>query len=197
MKIVLFPGVAINNINKNHRYFLDQITSKLKCDGEIMAWEVGHGAPVFNLPLKTTREFLCKVILDFQTVVVHALELKVPQADIYMGHSAGSIIALAQKNSNCVTFGSPATLIECIRPEDDNVQIRNMLDTLSSRGRKVLNIINKYDVIAYPINKPNVENFEFCGNWFNPMTYFPVATHLGYWRSDRVINKIVKTIKNW
>lgn len=195
MKIVLFPGVAIEKIADCHRYFLKEIVKELGCNGEIVAWEVGHGHPTFDLPLKDVRDFLCKIILDFQTVIVHALEMKVPDADVYLGHSAGSIIALAQKDKNCVTFGSPATLVECVNANDKS--INDIIAVLNRGNRKVLNIINCYDMIAYPINKPNVENFKYTASWYNPLSYFPVSMHSDYWESKTVIKKIVKTIKAW
>lgn len=195
MKIVLFPGVAVDKIGDDHKYFLRQIRNKLDCEGEIITWEIGHNVPVFNLPLKDTREYLCKVILDFQTVIVHATQMKVPDADLYLGHSAGSIIALAQKDKNCVTFGSPAALVECARSSER--AIIDVIRLINSGNRKVLNIVNKYDVIAYPVNKPNVENYKFGGSCWNPLTYSPVSAHHSYWRSQTVINKIVDTVKNW
>ena len=195
MKIVLFPGVAIEEIGDCHKYFFKEITKRLNGDGEIVPWEIGNNHPTFDLPLKGTREFICKVILDFQTVIVHALEMKVPDADVYLGHSAGSIIALAQKDKNCVTFGSPATLVECIRQKTRSSD--DLIDAMDKGNRKILNIINKYDVIAYPINKPNVENFKYQAPWYNPLSFFPATMHSDYWKSETVIKKIVKTIKTW
>ncbi len=195
MKIVVLPGVGTNDIKPSHKYFLDKVTKGLSCEGEIFMWEHGHQHPQSTLPLKKTRDFVCEVILDFQQAVVHALDMKVPEADIYIGHSAGSILALVQ-NKPTVIFGSPAALVELIDESSGNaVDIFNGI--MRENTNNVLNIINEYDVIAYPLQGVNIENYEYSGKIFSPLTYFPVNAHTHYWTCDRVIEKIIKTIKLW
>ena len=195
MRVVVFPGVGANGVRPSYEYFLDKITKGLNCEGEIFVWEHGHSHPVITLPLKATREFVCEVLLDFQHVVVHALETKVPEADIYIGHSAGSILALAQAKP-AVIFASPASLVELI---DNKGQegIKYFCDIMKGNDSNILNIINKYDVLAYPLQWSNVENYEYSGGKFWPLTYFPVTAHVHYWRSDTVIKKIIETVKSW
>jgi hypothetical protein len=195
MKVVVFPGVGADGIRSSYEYFLDKITKGLNCDGEIFVWENGHDHPKINLPLKDVRSFVCEVILDFQQVVVHAMEMKVPEADIYIGHSAGSILALAQ-NKPCVTFGSPAALVELINTNNGGTT-KSFSDIIKANSNNVLNIINKYDVIAYPIKWDNVENYEYTPSWYRPLSYFPVMAHIHYWKSQKAIEKIIKTVKEW
>ena len=194
MKVVVFPGVGDNRVRSAHKYFLDKITKGLNCEGEIFVWENGHGHPTIDLPLHDARKFVCEVILDFQQVVVHSLDMKVPEADVYIGHSAGSILALSQ-NKPCVTFASPASLVELINDKD--TVANKCRYAINKNSNKVLNIINKYDVIAYPIEGDNVENYEYNGSWYSPLSYFPVTTHIHYWKSKEVIKKIIDTLKSW
>lgn len=194
MKVVVFPGVGANSIKPSYEYFLDEIKKGLNCEGEIFVWEHGHEHPAITLPLKKTREFVCEVILDFQQVVVHAMEMKVPEADLYIGHSAGSILALAQGKPS-VVFASPASLVELIKEQNETV--RNFSNIMRGNNHNILNVINKYDVIAYPIDADNVENYEYKGEWYKPLTYFPVTAHVHYWKCKKAIKKIIKTVKGW
>jgi hypothetical protein len=113
-------------------------------------WKHKLDIPDVNLPYKDIRHWICEVILDFQTVVKHAFEMEIPEADFYIGHSAGSILALVQ-NKPSIIFGSPAILVESIQGID---AIRCLLNS-----KPVLNIIHKKDVLAYPIPIDYVQNY--------------------------------------
>lgn len=199
MKIVVLPGVNYKN-RPQHQYFLDTLMKNLNCDGEIFRWEDEHNYPDFELPLQDTREFVCGVILDFQQALLHATDIEVPDADIYIGHSAGSILALVQKDKPCVIMASPASLIENIvdDPSYDaglRYHIQNIMNSYRSNShRPILNLVNKYDVISYKLNHPNVENYVYSESWYNPATYSPFNAHGSYWKSKKVINKIVEHI---
>jgi len=43
----------------------------------------------------------------------------------------------------------------------------------------------------------NVDNYEYTGTWYNPLSYIPISAHIGYWKSKRAIKKIKTTIKKW
>ena len=196
MKIILMLGVAATNVKKSHYNFLNILSEKLNCETDVFHWKKDHHYIGENLPFKIIRNFTCEVIVDFQTSILNAQKIKVPKADVYIGHSAGSIIAFAQKNSNCITLGSPISLVETMNEKDKDVKF--MMQVLNhNKERKVLNIIQKYDIISYPINKNNVENFTYSDGILKPLYYLPITSHFSYWRSKKVINKIVKTIKEW
>jgi hypothetical protein len=205
MKVVVFPGVGFQKNISSPKKFIASLKKEIgfDFDSEIFVWEHWYSAPIISLPLKSIREWTCEVLLDFQQVVVHALEMKVPKADLYVGHSAGSILALVQ-NKPCISMASPAALVELIDRNRDGVncdnpytsRIANMIMS-NTKGRPVLNIINLYDVLAYPINSGNVENYECKGAIYNPLTYFPLCAHTSYWKSKEVIMKVAQTIKDW
>ena len=197
MKVVVFPGVGDNEVRKSHEYFLGKIKEGLGCEGEVFVWEHGREYPPPTLPLKSTRRFVCEVLLDFQQVVVHALDMKVPEADIYIGHSAGSILALAQKKP-CVIFGSPAALVEvvddCNNNDDGSAILRSVM---RGNTNNILNVINRYDLLSYPLGGANVENYEFTGPWYRPDTKIPITAHTHYWKCKKATDKIIQTIKSW
>lgn len=201
MKIVVMPGVYAYKEKPAYDRFLGKIAEALQCDGDIFIWEQGSHHPVTDLPYQAIRDFTCGVILDFQQAVKHAVDIQVPEADIYLGHSAGGVIALAQKDKPCIIFGCPAVLVEMVEATEkancSNANATELVHRMRSENRPVLNIVNKYDVLAYPFNQPNVENYIFGCSGINPLTYFPLTAHTGYWDNDRVINKIIATIKKW
>lgn len=192
MKIVLLPGVRVYKIATKHQDFLESIINELDCDGEIFTWEPGYLHPEYDLPLKPLRDFTYEIILDFQEAIEKD-DVVVPKADIYIGHSAGSIIALLQRKPT-ITMASPAPLINLVK---DNIRAKKIMETIfKDSNAPVLNIINKYDVIACPFDKPNVENYEYTsGPWYNPASYFPLTAHSDYWTNKNVIKKIVEFIK--
>ena len=161
-------------------------------------WQHDREIPDIKLPYVDIRKFGYEVILDFQQVILHAFDMEVPKADYYIGHSAGSILALAQKDSSSVIFGSPAILVECISKSKSNESDFNakLLRSIENH-RNILNIINKYDQLAYYLDLPNVENYVFGGPWYIPNTYNPVYAHSCYWNDQNVINLIVQTIDKW
>ena len=202
MKVVIFPGVNFKMAG-SHKYFLKKITDGLGCTGEIFVWENPHVLPPFNLPLQDTRNILCGVLLDFERVLLHSQEIKVPDADVYIGHSAGSIMALIQDRP-CVTMASPAALVDTLIQEENSAPAKDpevalaaarVLKALSTH--QVLNVINRYDLVAYPFIKPNIENYEYTGTWCNPNSYNPLVTHSDYWTNKTVIDKVITTIKSW
>ena len=198
MKIVLLPGVRVYKPEPNHENFLKAVMKKTGCDGEIFTWEPGYKHPEYDLPLKTLRDFTYEVILDFQEAVTRATEIVVPVGDIYIGHSAGSIIALVRQKPT-VTMASPAPLIELVNKNTANnqkaIDLLNLI--LRNPNIPILNMMNRYDVLACPFDKPNVENYQYTGSWYNPNAYNPLFAHSDYWTNSKVINKVSDTINNW
>ena len=201
MKVVVLPGVYAYEEKPVYDKFLNKICSALKCDGEVFIWEVGSQHPETDLPYKTLRDLACGVILDFQQAIKYALDTEVPEADIYLGHSAGGILSLAQKDKPCCIFGCPAALVEMLNAIEKencrNFSRLELLNRIESNSRPVLNIVNKYDILAYPIDQPNVENYIYGCSGINPFSYFPVTAHSDYWSNKRISDKIIETIKKW
>jgi len=197
MKIVLLPGVGVQTDTSTYEAFLDNFRVKFECEAEVFVWEHGDTYPVHNLPMRKTREWVVEVMLDFQKVITEAMTTSVPDADLYIGHSAGSILALVQKKP-CIIFGSPATIVGSVNEHGARgLHCQKLQKAMQPADRPVLNIINRYDLLAYPLIHPNVENYEYVGSRLNPLSYFPISTHIGYWKSKKVSKKIIKTIDEW
>ena len=197
MKIVLFPGVGFQKDKHPYNKFLTTIQEGLNCEGEVFYWKHDWPLPDIELPYNDVRKWVFEVILDFQQVIRHAKTMKVPEADYYLGHSAGSIIALVQKKP-CIIFGSPAALVECIHDMDVNAGFINLSGIrYDNNHSKVFNIINEYDQLAYYLDEFHVENYVYKNGWWNPSTYNAISCHSDYWGNKKVMNKIVEVIKTW
>jgi len=198
MKIILLPGVRIYGPQPEHESFLNTIKSQTGCDGEIFYWEPGYKHPEYDLPLKLIRDFTYEVILDFQEAITRATEIVVPWGDIFIGHSAGSIISLVRQRPT-ITMASPAPLVDSVKKSAGiNKKSADLLYLiLRNPNIPILNIMNKYDILACPFDRPNVENYEYTGTWCNPLSYSPINAHSDYWTNTKVINKIIETIKKW
>ena len=97
-KIVIIPGVGLFNDDVPDRYLFRMIEKELPdFEFEWFNWKHVLDVPDTDLPYDKFREWTCEILLDFQMVVKHALDVDVPQGDYYIGHSAGSILALLQR----------------------------------------------------------------------------------------------------
>jgi hypothetical protein len=131
VKIVLFPGVGFHEDVSKYEKFLKKIQKEINCEVEVVKWthshlpeshDSGHTDLPDNLGFMPIRGLFSEVVLDFQHVLNHAHEMEIPEADVYMGHSAGSIIALAMaKDKHCISFGSPIRLIETMVFDENHI----------------------------------------------------------------------------
>ena len=203
-KIVVIPGVGFHIEKEVHQKLIGKLATDTGCEVEYYLWEHSLQNPKVDKPLKYCgiRNFLGEVILDFQQVISHVYEMPIPEADYYIGHSAGSILALSKEDKNCIIMGSPAILTELL-----HYQIRNrrgkkfeengfLQRSLSSKARRILNIVNLYDPLSYPINS-QTENFIFKPRWYQLSAKIPPFSHTCYWNNEMIINKIVETINAW
>lgn len=180
IKVCLLPGVGFQEDEAPSKLLVDNLKKEFNVTW--FNWKNKLPLPSIELPHKWLRNFLAESILDFQTAVKHADTIVVPEADIYIGHSAGSIIALCQKKP-AIIFGSPAIIVE-------EVQFKNVIAKLS-KAKPVYNIVNRHDPFAYPIPFIHVENYLFSSTWWNP-----IRAHTVYYRSQKISKKIIKWINN-
>ena len=192
MDIVILPGVGFHN-EKDARPLMNNITNNIP-DARVTYFDWQHiglsaaAIPFYEDPLhRSLRAFMQETIMDFEYTIQNAYSMEVPVGDLYIGHSAGSLVALT-RNAPCIIFGSPAAIINTI----DTVIVGDIMTFRAKTSRKVLNILNRNDPIGLPLNYPNVENFYYCSNWINP-----VGAHTDYWSNKTVGKKIVSKIKEW
>ena len=195
MKVIIFPGVGFHKDLTKYNAFADKIKEGCGCDVTTFCWKHDWPLPDTKLPVVAARKWICEVILDFQQVIRHAIEMEVPEADIYIGHSAGSVLALVQ-NKPCIIFGSPAVLVE-IAQSKENMPKVELLKAFKNDNRKVFNIINKYDQLAYELTWSSVENYIYAGKTFSFNTYNPLAAHSDYWKNAKIIQAIINKINQW
>jgi hypothetical protein len=204
MKVVVIPGVGFQKGVRTYEDFAASVTKGLNCETEIYYWQPTTPIPDFKLPLEAVRKFVCDVILDFQFVTMDEQKINLPPADVYIGHSAGSVMALCKSKTPCIIMGSPALLIEnlkeqSLRTKSANQQIYiNLLANMKGDvNRPIVNFVNEYDVLAYPLKWLNVENVLFSGKVVNPFSYFPITAHGSYWTSKLVSKTINEKLKQW
>lgn len=200
MKVIILPGVGFHGNKSKHEIFISEIKKYLPDDEfEVFYWQHDWPMPEIKLPYASVRTWLYEIILDFQQVIKHALTMEVPDADYYIGHSAGSILALVQPNPACITFGSPAVLVECIQEEGQSpeVTVSSQLYSAIDHKKAILNIINKYDQLAYYIAHNNVENYIYANRWWSLNSYNPYAAHEDYWSNKHIAKKIANQLKFW
>jgi hypothetical protein len=202
MKVVFIPGVGYQEEDKLHRKFLSDISSEVSFEWEIFKWSHSHlieehddkhNLDDSNLHYGSLRGWLAERILDFQHVLLHTKDIKIPEADIYFGHSAGSILALSAAKNKCVIFGSPLKFIEIGEVKIEEELIANF----RSPNVDVLNFVHKKDVLAYPLNAPNIKNVYIDKKRFSPFGYSPMKAHEAYWKSKEVKKEIIKSINEW
>ena len=192
MKIVILPGVGFHDIKSAEPLMNNIRHNIIDCDVEYYDWKhIGLSAikvPFYEDTIHSSiRTFTQEVIMDFEYVINHAYTMDIPHADLYIGHSAGSVIAIT-RDSPCIIFGSPVAIIEHVEDVDGEYVIHNRIQN----SDKTLNILNKNDPIGLPLVVSGVENFYYCADWINPF-----GAHTDYWNNKTVGNKIVSTIKEW
>jgi hypothetical protein len=214
MKIVIIPGVGYQNNDNDHNYLGKEIIKKLGCgEYEIFKWNHDPFFDPFKVSLikmkneyaefrdrthrdslgyQSYRKYVVDVILDFQYALKYGQDIQIIPADYYIGHSAGSLFTIAQNKPSTI-IGSPYGLAKYIPKEFMTSDL--FMKKMASTSAEILNIINEYDILSYPVDDSRFENLYFSGNKFNPLTYFPLTAHLGYWRSTFVIKNIVDHIK--
>jgi hypothetical protein len=186
--IVILPGVGIFD-NSIPKYQLFKLAKKHLPDFKIVWCNWRH---IYTIPETTAhgfiRKWFCEVLFDFQMVTKHADMVDIPKADYYIGHSAGTILALIQ-NRPCIICGSPALLVDEVMGED-------ALDYLNN-SPAVYNIIHTRDIIAYDFPLAHVENEYIDSGWWSIKRWNPISAHLCYLRSKKISMKMINKIKEW
>lgn len=185
-KIVLIPGVGFHDDGKKS-LLMKQLLKRRHLDVEFFNWNHYFRMPRVawkNWPIRQDlRRWLAEVIFDFQQVTVSIEDIKIPKADMYIGHSAGSILALKQDRIPVCVFGSPAVLI------GDVAKMQGTLTREDMRSNSmILNIVNKNDPLAYPLNLPN------CNDVIIKTYLSPVAAHTKYWQHRKTVNLITSWV---
>lgn len=191
MKIFVLPGVGFHN-KVGPIYMVDYLKEKFPNDVvEYFNWK--HTGTIPPPPddmswwLKKTRAFAVEAILDFDTVVAHALETYVPPGDIYIGHSAGSVLAIVQ-GKPAVTFGSPYQLVSKL-DLFRSLSTKPMQELVLARKYPIFNVVNENDILALPIG--SAENYTYKAGW-NPLN-----AHWDYWSNKKVCKKIAEKVEEY
>ena len=176
----------LSHVNK----FAATLTSRTGINTIVWPWDHPSTFPVD--PRKTgslfrsIRDFTWEVIMDFaysfKEYDRHVAET--PKADIYIGHSAGGVLAMANENCPCALMGCPVELVRRLTG----------VQGFGLRGGAcgVLNIMQERDPIAAPFLGAD-NRIVKSRSWFDIIN--PVAAHTSYWESKQVIDLVSAWMK--
>lgn len=200
-KAVLVLGVGFHNNSEKEQKWIDEISERTGYETELFIWD--H-ALKRKLHYGCLRDFFIEIVLDFKHIILNASEIKLPEADVYIGHSAGSILSLLQPNKPAIIMGSPVSVLDIISNSNEkqgaiSENIINVMANIEYNKRQILNIINRHDIISYPLHLPNtgVENVYYQEKWYKPIDIFPLGAHGNYWRSKYVKKTIINKLNSW
>jgi len=186
--ICLVHGVGLHIDLQDVINFGDRLKQRLDIQYVAYRWQHPGTFPPdprkTKLMFGTLRDFTWEVIMDFAYAIrefdTHAGLL--PQADFYIGHSAGGVLAMARPTKPCAIMGCPLQLLEPIKP---------ML-ALRATTANVLNILHARDPIASPMLGGTNMYYDnnSCYEYVNP-----IAAHTQYWHSRTPVNMIVDWYK--
>jgi len=188
-KIVVIPGVGLFNDDRPDHYLFKALEKQLpEFEVEWVNWQHTFKLPDTGLPYSTFRKWVSEVLLDYQMVIKNGLDVDIPEGDYYIGHSAGSILALLQRSPSIIC-GSPAALVE-------DLQGMHPIDCMLN-SQPVFNLIHKHDLLAYPFPFCHVENKLVNTKWWKFNNWEPISSHTSYFNDKKICNMIVDKIKEW
>lgn len=199
MNIVLVPGICFARDRRNKIVsFVDALKSCVDCDIDVLwfrndQYKSNKGLDArgpLKLKNKEKREFLCELSFDIHYVMKNFKTIEPPPADIYIGHSAGSLLTMLW-GKPCITMGNPSSIIDMFHGSEDF----DLFKSDSFATNPILNIVNKLDVAAYPFELPNipVENVVFSSNVLCRNNFKEI--HESYYGSKKVIRTLEKKLK--
>ena len=184
LRIVILPGVGFHTDEDEHTSRLMK-TLRREFNGLVSYCNWNHKFKQPDISFSkgfikaALRKWLAEIIFDFQQVTTNCSNLELPEANVYIRHSAGSLLALKQ-DKPAIIFGSPAAIVGKMN-FDASIQLTS--------GHPILNIINKKDPIAYPLP------YNYIDNRYVKFGLTSVKCHTGYWDNRKVVNEIVTWIK--
>ena len=188
-KIAIIPGVGLFEDDLPDYSIFDIIKKELpEFEIEWCNWQHNLEIPKIDLSYPTFRKWVCEVLLDYQMVIKNGFDVDIPEADYYIGHSAGSILALLQRGPSIIC-GSPACLVEDLQGVHASECLMN--------SQPVFNIIHKRDLLAYPLDFHHVENEIINTGWWKMSNWEPVHAHTCYFNDKKICNMMIDKIKEW
>ena len=186
LTVCVVHGVGYHNDLSEIKEFADRIFHNTGADTTVWPWnhpgifpsDPRGGGAIF----KSIRNFTWEVIMDFAYACkeYEAHVAAVPTADIYIGHSAGGILAMAKADKPCALMGCPLELVRRL----NGIQGLSMRPNAST----ILNLMNSCDPIAAPL--VGADN-KIVKSESMIERISPVSAHTSYWHSKATMRYIV------
>lgn len=187
-KVCIVHGVGYDDPKELYKGnivdFAKEFGSKTGAETMLFPW--GHpGEPPVDprkgLLFNYVRNWTAGIIMDFSHVLYNldAITSKLPDADMYIGHSAGAVIVSVKSFKPQILMGCPLQLLRNVRS--------------CNSGLGTLNIMHANDPIAAPVL--GAENVIVSGpGWMANLN--PVQAHTSYWKNPEVMDICVKRYKD-
>jgi hypothetical protein len=187
MRICLSHGVGLDTgWDEGMLLFKERVEAGTGAECFLLPWtHPGKRPPDVRSPMLgfgSMRKWLHDALMDAAHVALRYTTepFILPPADMYVGHSGGSIQIAGSTTKPRVLLGSPVQLV------------RNLRLTAFMVGGPVLNVMNHRDPLAAVIDfgknvityKPGL-----------PATLNPVTAHQGYWKTKRVAELTIDWFK--
>ena len=179
-KIVVVHGVGYQaQGSEKITAFMAKLSSATGAECEPFIWdhpgELPDG-PRHSWFFTAVKNFVYEVLMDYTHVILNLEKIvaELPPADLYVGHSAGSVI-VSRANVPLVLIGSPVQLVKNVEIQDDN--------------ENILNIMHFRDPIAAPVD--GAVNTIVYRPYFSSLINFGAA-HTSYWTNKTVLKKITE-----
>ena len=184
-KICIVQGVGFfkDNPAKDMKEFMKKLSGKTGAECFVHRWQHDGKPPKDprnSLFFKPFREWVHEVMMDYAQVVVklEGLQEDLPEADMYIGHSAGGVIVADGTDKPRIICGCPVQLI------------RNLVKPNTEAD--ILNLMHYRDPIAAPIIGARNEITKDPAIW---SLVNPIAAHTSYWTGEDAMKHIVKYYK--
>ena len=178
MKICILPGVGYQSSEPDY-----PLIQALKENNTVVYFDWSNKRLLHLYLIKPfLSNYVREILLDFQQAILHGNTITLPEADLYIGHSAGGLIA-ATTNKPAIFLGTPFHMVMQVGTSDVN--------SLISKPFRRLNIVNIYDIFSE--GTVGLTNMEYKSSLLSK--YLPWLAHVDYWNNSKVITTILDFIK--
>ena len=192
-RIAVVHGVGLDfSRSAEFQLFCDKLAEKTGAEVVKVTWNHNgtlpsdeRKGPVFSV----VRNFVHDILMDAAQAVIQLNQgtapVQIPDADMYIGHSAGAIMVGTMKAGPRVLMGSPLQLLQNL----NTPRLQTMAAT------EILNIMHTGDPLAARLNGAEnvILDAPFSLHKYGPQRY--IYEHCSYWVDSQVVELCVNRFK--
>lgn len=188
-KIAIVHGVEIKIPTEVLTTFANNLSNQTGAKCEVVVWN--HPGVIPQDPRSdgfffgTIRNWTHEVVMDAAFAAIQVLtkpDYVLPEADMYVAHSAGGILVSELAKGPRVLMGCPIQLLK-------NAMVPRTCVT------EILNLLHQYDPLAATVTGATnvVIKAPFTWRWIGPQLY--VMAHTSYWENPLVVTQCADWFK--